>query len=189
VRCSRTSQTPTAIRSSWTRSSSRNSLPQATLEHSRTTGRDGKLRHVVTQCRLCLPTIEPLLNECEWWRVVLNREQSLLGKSMIVLPRHAELLSELEPNEWASLQMVAVQTTNAIRNAFAVDHFNYAFLQNVDRHIHLHVIPRYGSVWEFAGLTFHDDRYGDHYEVPTQPRFVASAELNAVADAVRQHWS
>jgi diadenosine tetraphosphate (Ap4A) HIT family hydrolase len=61
--------------------------------------------------------------------VILNREQSILGKSMVVLRRHTELLSELEPDEWPSLQMVAVQTTNAIRNAFAADHFNYAFLQ------------------------------------------------------------
>jgi diadenosine tetraphosphate (Ap4A) HIT family hydrolase len=144
---------------------------------------------MVTQCCLCLPNIEPVLHESPWWRVILNREQSLLGKSMVVVRRHAELLSELEPDEWSSLQMVAVQTTNAIRNAFAADLFNYAFLQNVDRHIHLHVLPRYGSVREFAGLTFHDDRFGDHYEVPAHPRFVASAELDAVADAVRRHWS
>jgi diadenosine tetraphosphate (Ap4A) HIT family hydrolase len=144
---------------------------------------------VVTQCRLCLPTVEPLLNESRWWRVILNREQSLLGKSMVVLRRHSELLSELEPDEWSSLHVVAVQTTNAIRHAFAVDHFNYTFLQNVDRHIHLHVLPRYASVREFAGLMFHDDRYGEHYEVPVRPRLVASAELDAIAVAVGRHWS
>ena len=143
---------------------------------------------MVTQCRICLPNIEPLLNESQWWRVILNREQSLLGKSLVVLRRHTELLSELEPYEWSSLQRVAVQT-NAIRHAFAADHFNYALLQNMERHVHLHVLPRYAAVREFARLTFQDDRYGDHYEVPTHPRFVASAELDAIADEVRRHWS
>ncbi len=81
-----------------------------------------------------------------------------------------------------------VQTTNAIRNAFAADHFNCAFLPNLNRHVHLHVLPRYAAAREFAGLTFHDCQYGDHYEVPTDTRFVASAELDAVADVLRRFW-
>jgi diadenosine tetraphosphate (Ap4A) HIT family hydrolase len=37
------------------------------------------------------------------------------------------------------------RTTERLRRAFAPDHFNYAFLQNQDRHVHQHVIPRYAA--------------------------------------------
>jgi hypothetical protein len=39
----------------------------------------------------------------------------------------------------------------------------YAFLQNQDRPVHLHVIPRYASARMFARRQFEDPDYPDHY--------------------------
>ena len=46
---------------------------------------------------------------------------------------------------------------------------NYAFLQNLDRHVHLHVIPRYAAPREFEGERFEDRAWPDHYPVPGKP--------------------
>lgn len=50
-----------------------------------------------------------------------------------------------------------------LQEAFHPDHFNCAFLQNQDRHVHLHVIPRYASARRFAGREFADPEWPDHY--------------------------
>jgi hypothetical protein len=52
--------------------------------------------------------------------------------------------SALWAAEWLELH-TQVQPTEQLSSAFAPDHFNYAFLQNHDRHVHLHVIPRYAA--------------------------------------------
>ena len=44
--------------------------------------------------------------------------------------------------------------TERLRRAFAPDHFNYAFLQNQNRHVHLHVIPRYATDLRCTGPAF-----------------------------------
>lgn len=53
-----------------------------------------------------------------------------------------------------------------LKSAFASDHFNYAFLQNQDRHVHLHVIPRYAALRTFDGEVFTDVDYPSHYAFP-----------------------
>jgi diadenosine tetraphosphate (Ap4A) HIT family hydrolase len=57
--------------------------------------------------------------------------------------------------------------------AFQPDHFNYAFLQNQDRQVHLHIIPSYAAGRSFAGVTFEDPDYPDHYHVPASPRMLS----------------
>jgi diadenosine tetraphosphate (Ap4A) HIT family hydrolase len=36
---------------------------------------------------------------------------------------------------------------------------------NGDRHVHFHVIPRYATSREFAGLVFTDGHLGEHYQL------------------------
>ena len=92
-------------------------------------------------CALCGPLSTPTLRETRFWRTTFNRNQNLLGKLMIVLRRHEAAVARLSSEEWAELQTEVRWATNRLRIAFAPDHYNYAFLQNVDRHVHLHVIP------------------------------------------------
>jgi diadenosine tetraphosphate (Ap4A) HIT family hydrolase len=69
-----------------------------------------------------------------------------------------------------------------LRSAFAPDHFNYAFLQNQDRHVHLHVIPRYAAPREVSGVVFDDPDYPDHYAVPGRERRLSPAVFAVLAE-------
>jgi diadenosine tetraphosphate (Ap4A) HIT family hydrolase len=112
-------------------------------------------------CKRQLAT--PVIRETLHWRTVVNRNQSLLGKTMIVLRRHEEPVTGLRVEEWSDLRTEVVWLTERLLALFSPDHFNYAFLQNVDRHVHLHVVPRYSRPRRFAGVEFTDPDYPHHY--------------------------
>ena len=129
-------------------------------------------------------SLEGVIWESPSWVVALNRNQNLLGKTMIVLRRRLERVSELTPAEWADLQAQLVEVTRRLDDAFAPDHYNYAFLQNFDRQVHLHVIPRYAGPRELAGSRFDDPDYPDHYAVPMPERFLSEDEQAGLVAAL-----
>jgi diadenosine tetraphosphate (Ap4A) HIT family hydrolase len=136
---------------------------------------------MTTGCSLCGSSLTPVLDETALWQVWLNVNQNLLGKLVIVLKRHEEQVARLSAAEWLELHAQVQRTTERLRSAFAPDHFNYGFLQNQDRHVHLHVIPRYAASREVSGIVFDDPDYPDHYAVPGRERRVSPAVLDALA--------
>jgi diadenosine tetraphosphate (Ap4A) HIT family hydrolase len=128
--------------------------------------------------------LEGVLWESAFWIVVVNRNQNLLGKTMIVLRRGLERVADLTSDEWLDLQAQLIEVTRRLDTAFAPDHYNYAFLQNVDPQVHLHVIPRYAAPRELAGTRFEDPDYPDHYTVPMPERFLSADEQTALAEAL-----
>ncbi len=137
-------------------------------------------------CSLCASELGPILAESDHWRLVLNRNQNLLGKCFLVLNRHLEVVTELTPTEWMELHQQMQRVTRLLTVAFQPDHFNYAFLQNQDRHVHLHVIPRYAGPRVFAGTTFVDPDYPSHYAVPAPPYHLATAHFSQLSKRFRQ---
>lgn len=126
----------------------------------------------------------PVLGDSEHWRLVLNRNQNLLGKCMLVLRRHAEAVSDLTDEEWMSLREEIEAAASMLRTAFQPDHFNYAFLQNDDRHVHLHLIPRYVDARDFGGRVFVDEDFPGPQPMrawATEPLVLAPEELEALA--------
>jgi diadenosine tetraphosphate (Ap4A) HIT family hydrolase len=138
-------------------------------------------------CSLCDPTLGPVLSESRHWRLVLNHNQNLLGKCFLVLRRHLEAVPQLTVDEWLEVYQQLGQTTALLTAAFAPDHFNYAFLQNQDRHIHLHIIPRYAAVRHFAGLVFEDLDYPGHYAVPAPAQRLEPEHQRTLANLLQQH--
>lgn len=132
-------------------------------------------------CVLCGTLLTPILDSTPSWLVALNVNQNLLGKIIIVLARHEESVTALTPAEWVELQGMIIKTSDRLRAAFAPDHFNYAFLQNQDRHVHLHVIPRYAEPRHFAGVKFDDPDYPDHYAVPAPNRRLDPQQMTELA--------
>ena len=132
-------------------------------------------------CSLCGASRTPVLDECVYWQVRLNLNQNLLGKLIIVLRRHEEQVVALSADEWNALHKQVRLMTARLRAAFEPDHFNYAFLHNQDRHVHLHIIPRYAQPRDVAGLRFEDPDYPDHYAVPSPERRVSRAVLHELA--------
>ena len=74
-----------------------------------------------------------------------------------------------------------------LRPGFVPDCCNYPFLQNQDRHIHLHIIPRYAAVRQLAGLAFEDPDYPAHYAVPAPDRRLAPEHQRAMASLLQHH--
>jgi diadenosine tetraphosphate (Ap4A) HIT family hydrolase len=118
--------------------------------------------------------------------VALNVNQNLLGKTIVVLARHEEDVTALAPGEWSALHAIVARHVAGLRAAFSPDHLNYAFLQNQDRHVHLHVVPRYASTRVVAGQVFDDPDWPGHYD-PARERLVDGATLDAIAAQLRVH--
>ncbi len=137
-------------------------------------------------CNLCRPDLAPLIARTPAWQLVLNHNQNLLGKCFLALARHEERVPRLTAPEWADLHQLLIVATEALQNAFRPDHFNYAFLQNQDRHIHMHIIPRYAQPRTFAGLVFDDPDYPNHYAVPAPQRHLPPDVLAMLARQLQQ---
>lgn len=140
------------------------------------------------ECVLCRSDLAPILGEEPYWRVVLNINQNLLGKSMLVLRRHEEPVTQLGSDEWAALHEHLARLTRALQTLFEPDHFNYAFLQNQDRHVHLHVIPRYAAARHWQGQRFEDPDYPAHYAVPSAPKRLSAPLFDRLAAEVRSAY-
>jgi diadenosine tetraphosphate (Ap4A) HIT family hydrolase len=135
-------------------------------------------------CPLCRPRLlTPIVRESARWRIAVNRNQNLLGKLFIALRRHEESVADLTPAEWTELRDELRWAIGRLTAAFRPDHFNCAFLQNQDRHVHLHVIPRYASLRTCADTEFTDPDWPDHYHPGVQ--YIAPAGVvAAVAEAL-----
>jgi len=122
-----------------------------------------------------------LVGTWEHWHVVVNHSQNYLGKVMLVLRRHATDVTALTSDEQAELWWLLGHVRMALLGAFQPDHFNYAFLMNLDAHVHMHVVPRYAQRRVFAGTTFTDGRLGEHYDLGSRIVPVELRQMIALA--------
>jgi diadenosine tetraphosphate (Ap4A) HIT family hydrolase len=99
---------------------------------------------------------------------------------VIVLRRHLESVSDLVADEWVDLQNQMRTAASALKSAFDPAHFNYAFLQNQDRHVHLHVISRYTGTQMFAVENFPEA----DFPWPGDPKYLSTKLLGRVADVL-----
>ncbi|MEM9654943.1 MAG: HIT family protein [Actinomycetota bacterium] len=119
------------------------------------------------------------------WALAVNRNQNLLGKTMLVLRRPCSAVVDLDQAEWSLLQEEIVRVTSGLRSLFQPDQFNYAFLMNVDAQVHLHVVPRYAAPRTWRGREFTDANWGqafgtDQVALPSEDLAALSADLRAV---------
>lgn len=139
------------------------------------------------ECGLCQlkATASDLVMGWRYWQLFVNRNQNYLGKVMLVLKRHATNVTELKDEEQVEFWNVLRLTKESLDAAFQPDHVNYAFLMNQDRHVHLHLVPRYAEPRKFAGLVFQDGHLGEHYQLTQQ---IVSLEWRAqLAAHLRQY--
>jgi diadenosine tetraphosphate (Ap4A) HIT family hydrolase len=134
-------------------------------------------------CALC-DGLEHVVERGALWTLALNRNQNLLGKSMLVLNRHVESVAGLTPEEWGDLHRRTVRATGALDTLFAPDLYNLAFLMNQDAHVHLHVVPRYAAPREWGGETYDDPHYGGLFG--TEQRPAPEPTLRLLAEELRR---
>lgn len=139
----------------------------------------------VDDCMLCVPNLEPKIAESEHWVLILNYSQRFLGACFWSLRRHCESITELSPEEWADLQPQLIRTKQALVSQFQPDHFNFLFLQNQDRHVHMHILPRYAQARDYLGIHFDDPDYPSHYTVPAPSRHLSPEQYQAIVEAIQ----
>ena len=125
-----------------------------------------------------------LLAQGEGWRLQLSKQQGYLGWCLVVLERHAEDGAELTAEEVVELWDTLRRARAALSTLFEPDHFNYAILGNVVRHVHMHLMPRYESPRLFEGHTFRDEHWG-WFAIP-DPGEAPAEVLEPLAEAMRQ---
>jgi len=124
------------------------------------------------KCECCElnKNITTLIFETRHWHVILNRDQALLGKTVVASRRHCENLSSLTVDEWTDLKSVIIKLESALKKAFSCEPINWSCLMNgayenrTAPHIHWHVDPRYCKEVKYAGLKFIDPNYGNPHD-------------------------
>ena len=110
-----------------------------------------------------VPDPEVLVHDFGPWALCLNRNQDLIGRCYLLLRRPCTDPLSITPQEQASLWACAAKSKAALTRLFAPDHWNFAFLMNVDPQVHFHLIPRYRNGRLFRGAEFADPQFGKHY--------------------------
>lgn len=131
-------------------------------------------------CTLCPPTRGVILSQ-DHWTLVLNENQATLGRVFFALNRHETDIAALSDAEVLSLWAFVRETKAALSALFTPDHYNYLFLMNLTPHVHFHIFSRYAAPREFAGQSFADSRYGDHYDPAENRALDGAAEAELIA--------
>lgn len=129
------------------------------------------------------------LFEGEHWSVLLYRNQSYLGRSVVYLKTRALAdpldLTDAERDElWND---ILPRLARALTEAFGPDRINYVHLANRVKQVHWHVVPRYekNPTREFAGHTFVDRRVGKIFR--TKKFRLPEEVLDQISGHVKKH--
>lgn len=116
-----------------------------------------------------------LLLDSKYWKVYLADQQDYPGRCFVPLKRHAGDIGELTLEEWQDFKFVISSIEEIHRQYLGASHLNFSLLLNgaynadeVNPHVHFHVIPRYPQKVEFGGMTFEDTNYGTNYRIDNQ---------------------
>ncbi len=122
---------------------------------------------------------ELLVYETPAWSWSVRPIQPTLGASVISLNRSAASLSEVSKAEMVEFAEVVGKLENALKKAFCFDRINYLMLMMLDHHVHFHVIPRYETQRQFAGLEWGDSGW------PSLPVLAESQHRDSVLPLIR----
>ena len=98
-----------------------------------------------------------LVKEYQHWILVVRNKDMTLGNCVAITKRHMENFSEIQPDEMAEFSLVVKDIEAALEDLFQKDKMNYLMLMMKDKHTHFHVVPRYETEREFAGVTWTDE--------------------------------
>lgn len=118
-----------------------------------------------------------------FWTAAVNRNQNLLGKTMLVCRRPVDSVAALTADEWQDLHRQIGRLAAALDSLFRPDQYNHAFLMNVDAQVHLHVVPRYRDARVWHGRTFTDPHFGTLFGTEQEP--LDGADLGILAAEIR----
>ena len=111
------------------------------------------------------------VRETPYWRICLAPNQSLLGRCVIHLKRHAGDLADLNEDEWSDFSSVVKRVEKTLTSAFNATMFNWSCYMNhayrenpPNPHVHWWAVPRYAQVVWFGERMFEDPHFGNPYD-------------------------
>ena len=127
------------------------------------------------------------IRDFKHWFVQLHENQCYLGRLIIAAKREEDIdLLEMSLDERDEFFDIGKKVKTALSGLFQPDRLNYANLQNIWNHLHVHVIPRYASPRTFEGITFHDERWGKNYAPYYSDFKVPEPVLFKIRNALRE---
>jgi len=144
------------------------------------------------KCESCnqLKNPETKVLETNFWLAKIDKNQSELGRTLLILKRHCPSLIMLTEEENKDFLEAIKNLEPALKKAFGCEMVNVSCLMNhayknspPNPHIHWHIRPRYKEKVEFEGISFEDSKFGSHYD-PKAKRVLDLPMLKKVAKRV-----
>jgi diadenosine tetraphosphate (Ap4A) HIT family hydrolase len=114
-----------------------------------------------------------LLKEYDNWVVLLRPEQISAGCMILACKGEATRMSDVSAAAFSELPQVTGDIEQTLQKVFKFEKINYILLMMVDKYVHFHVIPRYSTSREAAGVIFHDSGW------PKFPNMAAIVDMNS----------
>lgn len=131
-----------------------------------------------------------LIYEGRFWNVILNEDQSYLGRGIVYLKsRYIEDPLQLTKEEWRELWFdILPRLKKALEKSFQPDRINYCHLANFTHQVHWHIVPRYekNPGREFAGEIFRDERVGKNYS-PYPEKILSLDKMQKICEEIKRH--
>jgi diadenosine tetraphosphate (Ap4A) HIT family hydrolase len=90
------------------------------------------------------------------WTVLLRPKQPTLGSLVLVCREPVQQFSGLSAAAFADLQRVVQGVESMLKQVVGYERINYLMLMMVDPDVHFHVIPRYSTPRQHAGVDYPD---------------------------------
>jgi diadenosine tetraphosphate (Ap4A) HIT family hydrolase len=116
------------------------------------------------ECKFCAGAPAWLIKKYKFWTVYLQKNQSYLGRTVIVLNRHEADFLFTTDEERIEFYHISYKMREVIKSAFGAAAFDYMLPNTKEQHAHMLIIPRYAQRTTFAGTVFEDLQYGKHFD-------------------------
>ncbi len=131
---------------------------------------------------------DSMVREYGHWVVVVRPVQCTLGALVLINKGSEQAYSAIDPAAFQELHEVTRDIERGLMAFRPYDKINYLMLMMVDREVHFHVLPRYGSDQEFDGVTYTDAGW------PAAPNLASGqttnqAGMSALVDALKKAWA
>ena len=131
---------------------------------------------------------DTLIREYTHWLVLLREQQVTLGSLVLVCKDPAQRFSDVTQEAFAELYEAIGAIERTLSTEYDYDKINYLMLMMVDPDVHYHVIPRFASAREFAGVEVSDHGWPGPPALGEFVEFAASDKQSLLA-ALRQAWN
>ena len=122
------------------------------------------------------------------WTVLLRPKQPTLGSLVLVCREPVRQFSAVSPAAFADLAQVVKGVERMLGQVVGYERINYLMLMMVDPDVHFHVIPRYASARQHAGVQYADAGWPGPPQL--EPAVVPEPQARAaLLEMLRSAWA